>query len=144
MFALLQHVFEGFWNSFQLWVMGQRSQHQLVSAFYSVFRGPELELFCGLSVHTYWVWTSWMLWAYWKLWCLYDPLQSGEMNYSCWFSTVPHASSIADSSQCHVVITGGNSGVHFRASYESSHPGHSLLSLSLSGLLSSGTHRIKC
>jgi hypothetical protein len=38
--------------------------------------------------------------------------QSGETDYSRRFSTVPHASSAADSSQRHVVITGGNTGVH--------------------------------
>jgi hypothetical protein len=38
--------------------------------------------------------------------------QSGETDYSRRFSTVPHASSAVDSSQRHVVITGGNAGVH--------------------------------
>jgi hypothetical protein len=37
--------------------------------------------------------------------------QSGETGYSRRFSTVPHASSAADSSQRHVVITGGNTGI---------------------------------
>ncbi|CAK9256234.1 unnamed protein product [Sphagnum jensenii] len=37
--------------------------------------------------------------------------QSGETDYSRRFSTVPHASSAVDSSQRHVVITGGNAGI---------------------------------